>query len=71
MLRGVWLNIRVEKIDIYEGVIVKAFLDSSATEMFMDKKIIARYGFKLQKLEKLVAVRNLDGTNNSAGVITH
>jgi len=47
MLRGVWLNIGVEKIDIHEGVIVKAFLDSGATEMFMGKKIVARHGFKL------------------------
>jgi len=37
----------------------------------MDKKIVARHGFKLQKLEKLVAVRNVNGTNNSAGAITY
>jgi len=71
MLRGVWLNIGIEKIDIHEGVIVKVLLDSGATEMFMDKKMVARHGFKLQKLEKLVAVRNVDGTNNSAGAITY
>ena len=71
MLKGVWLNIGIEKIDIYEGVIVKVLLDSGATEMFMDKKMVARHGFKLQKLEKLVAVRNVDGTNNSAGAITY
>ena len=60
----------IEKIDIHEGVIVKVLLDSGATEMFMDKKMVARHGFKLQKLEKLVAVRNIDGTNNSAGAIS-
>jgi len=31
----------------------------------------AKYGFRLQKLERLVMVRNVDGTNNSAGAITH
>jgi len=31
----------------------------------------ARHGFKLQKLERLIAVRNVDGTNNSRGAITH
>jgi len=36
-LREVWLNIEVEKIDIHEGVIIKALLDSSATGMFMDR----------------------------------
>ena len=71
MLREVWLNIGVEKIDIHEGVIVKALLDSSATGMFMDRKIAAKHGFKLQKLKKPVTVRNMDGTNNSAKAITH
>ena len=71
MLREEWLNIGVEKIDTHEGVPVKVLLDSSTTEMFMDRKIAARYRFRLQKLEKPVVVRNVDGTNNSAGAITH
>jgi len=71
MLREVWFNIGVEKIDMHEGVMIKALLDSSATRMFMDRQTAARYGFKLQKLERLVAVRNIDGTNNSGGAITH
>ena len=37
----------------------------------MDRKIAARNGFKLQKLKKPVVVRNVDGTNNSRGAITH
>jgi len=71
MLREVWLNIGVEKVDIYEGVTVKALLDSGATEMFMDKKMAAKHGFRLQKLERPVAIRNVDRTNNSGGAITH
>jgi len=71
MLREVWLNIRVEKIDTHEGVMIKALLDSGATGMFMDKQTAARHGFKLQKLERPIAVRNVDGTNNSRGAITH
>ena len=47
MLREVWINIGVEKLDTHEGVTVKALLDSGATGMFMDKKIAARHGFKL------------------------
>jgi len=50
---------------------VKMLLDSSTTGMFMDRKIAARNGFKLQKLKKPVVVRNVDGTNNSRGAITH
>jgi len=71
MLREVWLNIGVEKVDTHEGIIVKALLDSSVTGMFMDKKMAAKHGFRLQKLERPVAVRNVDGTNNSGGAITH
>ena len=71
MLREVWLNIGVEKIDTHEGVTVKALLDSSVTEMFMDRKIAAKHGFKLQKLKRPVTVRNVDRTNNSAKAITY
>ena len=71
MLREVWLNIGVKKIDMHEGVMIKALLDSGTTGMFMDRQTAARHGFKLQKLERLLVVRNIDGTNNSRGAITH
>jgi len=71
MLREVWMSIGVEKLDTHEGITVKALLDSSATGMFMDKRIAARHGFKLQKLERLIMVRNIDRTNNSRGAIMH
>jgi len=71
MLREVWLNIGVEKIDTHEGVMIKALLDSGATGMFMDRQMAARHGFKLQKLERLLVARNVDSTNNSGGAITH
>jgi len=47
MLREVWLNIGVEKIDMHEGVMIKVLLDSSTTGIFMDRQTAARYGFKL------------------------
>jgi len=71
MLREVWMNIGVEKLNMHEGVTVKALLDSGTTGMFMDKRMAARHGFKLQKLERPIMVRNMDGTNNSRGAITH
>jgi len=71
MLREIWLNIGMEKIDIYEGVMVKVLLDSGVTEMFMDKRIAAKHGYRLQKLERLIAVRNIDRTNNSERAITY
>jgi len=71
MLREVWLNIRIEKIDTYEGVAVKVLLDSGATGVLIDKRTAAKHGFMLEKLERPIMVRNVDGTNNSRGAITH
>jgi len=71
MLREVWLNIGVKKIDMHEGIIIKALLDSGTMGMFMDRQIAARHGFKLQKLERPVAIRNVNGTNNSGGTIMY
>jgi len=47
ILREVWLNIGIEKVDTHEGITVKALLDSSTTGMFMDRKMAARNEFKL------------------------
>jgi len=71
MLREVWLNIGVEKIDMHEGIMIKVLLDSGATEMFMNRQTAARHRFKLQKLERPIAIRNVDSTNNSGGAITY
>jgi len=71
MLREVWLNVGVEKLDIHEGVTIKALLNSGATGIFINKRMVARHGFKLQKLERPIMVKNMDGTNNSKGAITH
>jgi len=65
------MNIGVEKLDMHEGVTIKALLDSGATGMFIDKQMAARHGFKLQKLERPIAVKNVDRTNNSGEAITH
>jgi len=71
MLREVWLNIGMEKIDTYEGMMIKALLNSSITRIFMDKRTAAKHGFKLQKLERPIAVKNMNRTNNSRGAIMH
>jgi len=71
ILREVWLNIGVEKIDTHEGIMIKALLDSGATGMFINRQTAARHGFKLQKLERPLVVRNVNGTNNSGGAIMY
>ena len=50
---------------------MKALLDSGTTEMFMDRRTAAKHGFRLQKLKRPIAVRNVDRTNNSGEAITH
>jgi len=65
------LNIEIEKVDMHKEIMVKALLNSGATEIFMDWKIAVRHEFRLQKLEKPIVVRNVDRTNNSAGAIIH
>jgi len=70
-LRKVWLNIRLERVDTHKGVSVKALLDSRATGLFMSKKLAEKQGFKLERLAKPIKVRNVDGSNNQGGLITH
>ena len=50
---------------------VKVLLDSGATGIFMERKITAKHGFRLQKLERPVTIRNMNGMNNSTGAITY
>jgi len=71
MLKEVWMQVGLEKIDSHEGVSVKALLDSGATGMFADKKFVEKNGFKLERLDRPVRIRNVDGTGNSGGLVTH
>ena len=67
-LREVWLNIRLEKVDTHKEVSMKALLDGGATGLFMSKRLADQQGFKL---EKPIKVRNIDGSDNKGGSITH
>ena len=71
ILKGVQLNIGVEKVDIHKEVMVKVLLDIGATEMFMNKEIAAKHGFRLQKLEKPLIVKNVNRMYNSRGAVTY
>jgi len=71
ILKKMWLNIGIERMDTHKGITVKVLLDNGTTGMFMDRKMVARHGFKLQKLERPVMVRNVDGMNNSIEAIIH
>ena len=71
ILKEVWLDIGIERIDTYKGVTIKMLLDSGITGMFMNRKTAAKYGFRLQKLERPVKVKNVNGTYNSKEAIMH
>ena len=71
MLKEVWMRVGLEKVDSHEGVSVKVLLDSGATGMFANKKFVEKNGFKLEKLDRPVRIRNVDGTGNSRGLVTH
>jgi len=70
-LKEVWMQIGIKRVDNHEGVSVKALLDSGATGMFADKKFVEKNGFKLEKLDRPVKIKNVDGTENSRGLVTH
>ena len=50
---------------------MKFMTDSGVIGMFMDRRTVAKHRFRLQKLERPIMVRNVNGTNNSGGAITH
>jgi len=69
MLREVIVKIRLERIDTQEGITVEALLDSGATGLVMSSEFAKKQGFKLKKLERLMNVRNVDGSLNKEGLI--
>jgi len=70
-LREVWMKVGLEKLDMHEGVTVKALLDSGAMGIFMDKNFVEEQGFKMEKLDRPVEVKNVDGTSNNGGRIEY
>ena len=58
------VKIGLERINMQEGITVEALLDSRATGLVMSSKFARKQGFKLKKLERLMQVRNVDGSFN-------
>jgi len=65
------MKVGLEKLESYEGVAVKVLLDSGATGLFMDTAFTKEKRFKIEKLKNPLLVRNVDGTANVGGAITH
>ena len=51
-LREVMVKIELERIDTQEGIIVKALLDSRATELVISSEFSIKKVFKLKKFER-------------------
>ena len=61
----------LQKLDMHEEIITQVLLDCRATGLFMHPRFAGKMGFNLQKLEFPIKVRNIDGTWNQVGEITH
>ena len=68
-LREVTVKIELERIDMQEGITVEVLLDSGATGLVISSEFAKKQGFKLRKLERLMQVRNVDGSFNREGPI--
>ena len=70
-LREVWMRVGLEKLESHKGIAVKVLLDSGATGLFIDTTFAKEKGFKMEKLKNPLLVKNVDGTVNVGGAITH
>ena len=65
------MKVGLEKLESHEGVAVKALLDSGATGLFIDTTFAREKGFKMERMKNPLLVKNVDGTVNVGGAITH
>jgi len=68
-LREVTVKIGLERTNIQEEIIVEVLLDSRTTILVMNSEFARKQGFKLKKIEKLIYMRNIDGTFNKERLI--
>ena len=69
ILRKVTVKIGLKRIDMQEGLMVEALLDSGATGLVMSSEFARKQGFKLKKLERPINVRNVDESFNKERLI--
>ena len=70
-LREVMVKIGLERIDMQKEITVEALLDSGAIGLVMSSEFMRKQSFKLKKLERLMNIRNVDGSLNKEGPIEH
>ena len=65
------MKVGLKKLKSHEGIVVKALVNSEATNLFIDTKFAKEKGFKLEKLKNPLSVQNIDRTINVEGIITY
>jgi len=71
MLREVTINIRLERINTQERVTIEVLLDNVAMRLVISLEFSRKQGSQLKKIEKLIYVRNMDGSFNKKRLIEH
>jgi len=69
MLREIIVKIGLKQEEEEKGVVMEALLDSRAIGLVMSEEFARRHKFKKKKLERLIYMRNVDGTLNYVGPI--
>ena len=69
VLREVTVKIGLKQEEEEEGVVTEALLDSGVTGLVISEEFTRRHKFRRTKLERLIYVRNVDGTLNYTGPI--
>ena len=69
VLREVVVKIGLKQEEEEKEIVTEALLDSGATGLVMSKEFARKHKFRRMELERLVHVRNVDGTFNYAGPI--
>ena len=63
------MKVRLEKLENYKRIVVKALLDSGAIDLFIDIAFAKK--FRIKKLKNSLLVKNIDGTVNVGEAITY
>ena len=71
MLREVIVKIGLKQEENKEGIIIKVLLDSGMTRLVMSSEFAKKNKFKKKRLERLIYIRNVDGTFNYKGLIEY
>jgi len=65
------MKIGLKQEDDEKGIVVEVLLNNSITGLVMNLKFVKKNEFKKKRLERLIYVKNVDGTFNYEGLIEY